>query len=439
MSSVAFHTIGCKVNHYETEAVWEIFNKNGYVRVDFEELADVYVINTCTVTNAADKKSKQIIRRAIRKNPEAIIAVMGCYSQIFMADDETIPGVHIIIGTEGKDRLFEYVREFSEKKVAINNVINIMKVKEFEELNVEQFSDRTRATIKIQEGCNNFCTYCIIPWARGLSRSRNPQNIYNQAKQLVANGYNEIVLTGIHTGGYGEDLENYSLAKLLSDLDSIEGLQRIRISSIEVTQINDEILDVLGRSKKMVRHLHIPLQAGEDQILGEMKRNYTTKIYRDKIIELRKVLPQLAITTDIITGFPGETIESFNSGYKFIEDIKFAELHVFPYSIRTGTPAAIMKNQVNEIEKQNRVQELIELSKRLSINYREKFLGDFLEVIPENMNKKNCPSNFLLGHSDNYIPIKFEGTEDLIKKICVVRIDAIGADFCRGTFIKVKE
>lgn len=439
MSAVAFHTLGCKVNHYETEGVWELFKNHGYERVDFEQLADVYVINTCTVTNNGDKKSRQIIRRAIKRNPKAVIAVMGCYSQISTSDVLNIPGVDIIVGTEGKNKIVDYVEEFLHKKEIVSNVTDIMKAKEFEELNVNKFSDRTRATIKIQEGCNNFCTYCIIPWARGLSRSRNPNNILNQAKELVANGYSEIILTGIHTGAYGEDLDSYSLAELLWDLDLIDGLKRIRISSIEVNQINDDILEVLRKSKKVTRHLHIPLQAGDDEILSKMKRNYTTEQYKDKICKVRNVLSKVAITTDVIVGFPGETKENYINGYEFIKEINFSELHVFPFSKRTGTPAAIMKEQVSEEEKHRRVRELIDLSNKLSVKYRNQFLGEYLEVIPEQTQKNNIPKGFLLGHADNYIPVMFKGDKDLVRKLCIVRIDEVRADICQGTLIDVKD
>lgn len=437
MSAVAFHTLGCKVNHYETEGVWELFKNHGYKRVNFDQLADVYIINTCTVTNNGDKKSRQIIRRAIKLNPSAVIVVMGCYSQISTPDILKIPGVDIIIGTEGKNKIYDYVEEFINNKKSVNNVTDIMKVKDFEELDVFNFSDRIRATIKIQEGCNNFCTYCIIPWARGLSRSRNSINILNQAKQLVMNGYKEIVLTGIHTGAYGEDLDNYSLSKLLQDLELIAGLKRIRISSIEVTQIDDIFLEVLGKSSKITKHLHIPLQAGDDEILRKMKRNYTTYQFQEKIIKIREVLSDVAITTDVITGFPGESEDNYINGYNFINEINFSELHVFSYSKRSGTPAAIMKEQVSEEEKHRRAKELINLSNKLAIDYRELFLDKYLEVIPEVSNKNNLSKGFLMGHSDNYIPVIFKGDKDLIGELCTIRLDEIKSDICKGTFVKI--
>lgn len=330
MPTVAFHTLGCKVNHYETEALWQLFKQAGYEKIDFEQSADVYVINTCTVTNTGDKKSRQVIRRAIRRNPEAVVAVTGCYAQTTPHEIMAIPGVDIVVGTSGRDNLIDYVNRYLREREPINAVSNIMKAREYEELDVPEFTDRTRASLKIQEGCNNFCTFCIIPWARGLMRSRKPESVIEQANKLVAAGYKEIVLTGIHTGGYGEDLEDYNLARLLRELDTkVPGLKRIRISSIEASQITDEVIEVLNSSDKMCRHLHVPLQAGDDNVLKRMRRKYTTDEFRRKIEQLHQALPDVAITTDIIVGFPGETEEMYENGYRFIEEMKFAELHVF--------------------------------------------------------------------------------------------------------------
>lgn len=439
MFTVAFHTLGCKVNHYETEAIWKMFKDNNYLRVNFNELADVYVINTCTVTNNADKKSRQIIRRAINKNPDAVIVVIGCYAQISTSDVLEIPGVDIIIGNEGKDKIIDLIQEYIQKRVPVNIVSDIMKVREFEELEVENFYDRTRASIKIQEGCNNFCTYCIIPWARGLARSRKPQSVLSQARELVASGYNEIVLTGIHTGGYGEDFEDYSFANLLKDLELINGLKRIRISSIECSQLNDEVLDVLKKSKKIVKHLHIPIQAANDQVLQKMKRKYTTAQYKEKIEAIKKVLPNVAITTDIIVGFPGETEDQFMQGYKFIENMGFAGLHVFPFSKRSGTPAAKMEDQIPENIKHERVQKLIKLSQKNLHDYGRKFIGELVEVIPERPHDNDISSEILLGHSDNYLQVIFKGNKDLIGEVCRVRIDEVSTDYCKGTFVRINK
>lgn len=438
MPTVAFHTLGCKVNHYETEALWQLFKQAGYEKIDFEQSADVYVINTCTVTNTGDKKSRQVIRRAIRRNPEAVVAVTGCYAQTTPHEIMAIPGVDIVVGTSGRDNLIDYVNRYLREREPINAVSNIMKAREYEELDVPEFTDRTRASLKIQEGCNNFCTFCIIPWARGLMRSRKPESVIEQANKLVAAGYKEIVLTGIHTGGYGEDLEDYNLARLLRELDTkVPGLKRIRISSIEASQITDEVIEVLNSSDKMCRHLHVPLQAGDDNVLKRMRRKYTTDEFRRKIEQLHQALPDVAITTDIIVGFPGETEEMYENGYRFIEEMKFAELHVFPYSKRSGTPAARMEDQVDEEVKNRRVHELISLSDKLALEYSGKFVGDVLEVIPEEPYKEAPDSGLYVGHSDNYLKLVFEANESLVGKICKVRLDEPGSEYCKGTFARV--
>ncbi|MGD8189015.1 tRNA (N(6)-L-threonylcarbamoyladenosine(37)-C(2))-methylthiotransferase MtaB [Brevibacillus ginsengisoli] len=440
MGSVAFYTLGCKVNSYETEAIWQLFKSNGYNRVDFEtEAADVYVINTCTVTNTGDKKSRQVIRRAIRRNPEAIVAVTGCYAQTSPNEIADIPGVDIIVGTQGREKLIEYVDQIKQERTPINAVANIMKARSFEELDVPAFTDRTRASLKIQEGCNNFCTFCIIPWARGLMRSRQPESVIEQAKNLVEAGYLEIVLTGIHTGGYGEDLENYNLAKLLRDLEQVEGLKRIRISSIEASQLSDEVLEVINNSDKVCRHLHVPLQAGDDEVLRRMRRKYTTAEFKERMEKVRKALPGVALTTDVIVGFPGETEEQFINGYNFIKEIGFAELHVFPYSMRTGTPAARMPDQVPEEEKKERVAKLIELNVALTMDYAKDYVGDVLEVIPERAYKEDPTSGLMMGYSDNYLNVVFPGTEEMIGKVCKVKIDEAGSEYCKGTLVRVLE
>jgi threonylcarbamoyladenosine tRNA methylthiotransferase MtaB len=438
MSTVAFHTLGCKVNSYETEAIWQLFKANGYERVDFEQDdADVYVINTCTVTNTGDKKSRQVIRRAIRRNPDAIVAVTGCYAQTSPKEIADIPGVDIIVGTQGREKLIEYVEQIRKERKPINAVGNIMKARDFEELDVPNFTDRTRASLKIQEGCNNFCTFCIIPWARGLMRSRKPESVIEQTNKLVAAGYKEIVLTGIHTGGYGEDLEDYNLAKLLMDLHKVDGLKRIRISSIEASQITDEVIEVMNNSDRVCRHLHVPLQAGDDDVLKRMRRKYTTAEFYEKMVKVREALPGVAITTDVIVGFPGETDEQFQNGYDFIKKIEFAELHVFPYSMRTGTPAARMPDQIPDEIKHQRVAALLELNQELTMSYAKKFVGEVLEVIPERPFKEDPSSGLLMGYSDNYLNLVFPGDQEMIGKVCKVRLDEAGSEYCKGTFVRV--
>ncbi|EHR83311.1 tRNA (N(6)-L-threonylcarbamoyladenosine(37)-C(2))-methylthiotransferase MtaB [Staphylococcus epidermidis] len=434
MSTVAFHTLGCKVNHYETEAIWQLFKDENYERVEFETNADVFVINTCTVTNTGDKKSRQIIRRAIRQNPDAVVCVTGCYAQTSSAEIMEIPGVDIVVGTQDRHKLLDYIQQFQEERQPINGVGNIMKNRTYEELEVPYFTDRTRASLKIQEGCNNFCTFCIIPWARGLMRSRDPEKVVEQATQLVNSGYKEIVLTGIHTGGYGQDLKNYNLAQLLRDLDTIEGLERIRISSIEASQLTDEVIDVIGNSNKVVRHLHIPLQSGSDDVLKRMRRKYTMAHFSERLTKLHQALPDLAVTSDVIVGFPGESEEEFQETYDFIVNHHFSELHVFPYSPRIGTPAARMDNQIDEETKNVRVHKLISLSNQLAKEYASKFEDEVLEVIPEEMGEE---PHTLVGYAGNYMKVRFEGDDSLIGQIVKVKIVKANYPINEGKAIRV--
>ncbi|KUP07241.1 30S ribosomal protein S12 methylthiotransferase [Bacillus coahuilensis m2-6] len=438
MPSVAFHTLGCKVNHYETEAIWQLFKDQGYERVDFEKQSDVYVINTCTVTNTGDKKSRQVIRRAIRSNPDAVICVTGCYAQTSPAEIMAIPGVDIVVGTQDRVKMLDYIEQYKVERQPINAVGNIMKNRVYEELDVPAFTDRTRASLKIQEGCNNFCTFCIIPWARGLMRSRDPKEVIRQAQQLVDAGYKEIVLTGIHTGGYGEDMKDYNLALLLRDLETqVKGLKRIRISSIEASQLTDEVMEVIDQSNMVVRHLHIPLQSGSNTVLKRMRRKYTMEFFGERLEKLRKALPGLAVTSDVIVGFPGETEEEFLETFHFIKEQGFSELHVFPYSKRTGTPAARMDDQVDEDIKNERVHRLIELSNQLAKEYASRFEGEVLEVIPEEPFKEDPDSGLYVGYTDNYLKIVFPARDDMVGKLVKVKITKAGYPYNEGQFVRV--
>ncbi|MFI8575230.1 tRNA (N(6)-L-threonylcarbamoyladenosine(37)-C(2))-methylthiotransferase MtaB [Rossellomorea aquimaris] len=436
MPSVAFHTLGCKVNHYETEAIWQLFKEEGYERVEYDSIADVYVINTCTVTNTGDKKSRQVIRRAIRKNPDGVICVTGCYAQTSPAEIMAIPGVDVVVGTQDRRKMLTYIEEYKTERQPINGVTNIMKNRVYEELDVPAFTDRTRASLKIQEGCNNFCTFCIIPWARGLMRSRDPEEVIHQAQQLVDAGYKEIVLTGIHTGGYGEDMKDYNLAMLLKDLEQkVKGLKRIRISSIEASQLTDEVIEVIDQSNIVVRHLHVPLQSGSNTVLKRMRRKYTMEFFAERLEKLKKALPGLAVTSDVIVGFPGETEEEFMETFNFINEHKFSELHVFPYSKRTGTPAARMDDQIDEDIKNERVHRLIELSNQLAKEYASRFENEVLEVIPEEIYK----DDHYVGYTDNYLKVVFPATEDMVGKLVKVKITKAGYPLNEGQFVRVLE
>lgn len=386
------------------------------------------------------KKSRQVIRRAIRQNPDGVICVTGCYAQTSPAEIMAIPGVDIVVGTQDREKMLGYIDQYREERQPINGVSNIMKARVYEELDVPAFTDRTRASLKIQEGCNNFCTFCIIPWARGLLRSRDPEEVIKQAQQLVDAGYKEIVLTGIHTGGYGEDMKDYNFAKLLSELDTrVEGVKRIRISSIEASQITDEVIEVLDRSDKIVNHLHIPIQSGSNTVLKRMRRKYTMEFFADRLNKLKKALPGLAVTSDVIVGFPGETEEEFMETYNFIKEHKFSELHVFPYSKRTGTPAARMEDQVDENVKNERVHRLIALSDQLAKEYASQYENEVLEIIPEEAFKETEEENMFVGYTDNYMKVVFKGTEDMIGKIVKVKILKAGYPYNEGQFVRVVE
>ncbi|MDM5249324.1 MULTISPECIES: tRNA (N(6)-L-threonylcarbamoyladenosine(37)-C(2))-methylthiotransferase MtaB [unclassified Lysinibacillus] len=438
---VSFHTLGCKVNHYETEAIWQLFKEEGYERTEFDRQADVYVINTCTVTNTGDKKSRQVIRRAIRQNPDAVICVTGCYAQTSPAEIMAIPGVDIVVGTQDRTKLLGYIDQYLTERQPINAVRNIMKNRVYEELDVPAFTDRTRASLKIQEGCNNFCTFCIIPWARGLMRSRDPKEVLSQAQQLVDAGYLEIVLTGIHTGGYGQDLKDYNLAQLLRDLEAnVKGLKRLRISSIEASQLTDEVIEVLRESNIVVNHLHIPIQSGSDTVLKRMRRKYTMEFFGERLTKLHEALPDLAVTSDVIVGFPGETEEEFMETYNFIRDHKFSELHVFPFSPRTGTPAARMEDQIDENIKNERVHRLIALNDQLAKEYSSRFEDQVLEVIPEEfVHDESGEAGLLTGYTDNYLKVVFEGPESLIGQLVKVKITQAGYPHSKGQFVRVLE
>lgn len=416
MPTIAYYTLGCKVNNYETEAISELFKKAGYTRVNFEDIADVYVINTCTVTNTGDRKSRKMIRQAIRRNPDAIVCVTGCYAQTKPNEIAQIEGVDIIIGTNGRERIVDLVEQYRKNREPITFVKDVFRDVEFENLPVMFYESRTRANLKIQEGCYNFCTFCIIPFARGKMRSKKPEDVIREIQNLVNHGHLEIILTGIHTGGYGVDFDNYDLADLISDIESnVNGIKRLRISSIEISQISDKMINVMKKSKILANHLHIPLQSGSDTVLQRMNRKYTTNEYYAKIEEIRSHFPDIAITTDVIVGFPGETEEEFQETYSFIKKVGYSSLHVFPYSKRSGTKAARMANQIPDIIKSVRVNELLALSDELAQKYVAMFQDQVLDVIFE---EKSIEENeiFMVGHSSNYIKVKVKYDENKLGK-----------------------
>ena len=412
-------TLGCKVNAYESSAMREILLEHGYEEVDKDENCDVCIINTCSVTHVSDAKSRQMIRKMIKQNPNCIIAVVGCYSQMFKDVVKDIEGVNIVIGTKYRNKIYELIEEYKEKKIQIIKVDDYDPKQKFENMNVTPFLEMTRAYLKIQDGCNNFCTYCIIPYARGPQRSRDKSDIFNEVHDLLNKGYKEIVLTGIHTGSYGFENKEYRLSDLISDLiNTFDNLYRIRISSIEIVEIDNKLIDLISSSKVVVDHLHIPLQAGSDEILKLMNRRYNIEYFKNIINKIREKVPNIAITTDVIVGFPYETDELFNKTVENIKEINFAQLHVFPYSPRKGTKAASMPNQIDPKIKKERVQTLMNLSRKLNGAYIEKYLNKELDILFETIDN----DGYLYGHSTNYIKVRAKGNKELINQIKKVKI-----------------
>ena len=390
-------SLGCKVNTYEMEYILNSFKNKGYEIVNAN--ADIYVINTCSVTNMSDAKSRKVINRITRENPNAVIVAMGC--MIEANKDYENDNISIIIGNKDKNKVVELVEEYLTNHEKTKKLYPDFD-NEFEDMFIDNMEGRTRAFVKIQDGCENFCSYCIIPYTRGKCRSKKKETVIKEINTLVNNGYKEIVLTGIHTGHYGEDGE-ISFPNLLSEIVKIKNLKRLRISSIEITELNDDFLNVLKNNLVIVDHLHIPLQSGSDKILHDMNRKYDTKYFYDKINEIRNIRPDISITTDIIVGFPGETSKEFNETCEFSKKVGFSKIHVFPYSRRKGTKADLMPNQVDEKIKKERVLKLINISNELEINYLDKFVKRKVEVLIEKNDNKS------IGHTGNYLEVEING------------------------------
>ncbi len=388
-------SLGCKVNTYENEYILSCFKNKGYEIVN--DNADIYIINTCSVTNQSDAKSRKVINRIARENPNSVIVVMGCF--IEANKDYDNDSISIIIGNKDKNKVVELVEEYLSNNKKIKRLYPDFD-KDFEDMFINNMYGRTRAFVKIQDGCENFCSYCIIPYTRGKCRSKDHDTVLDEINCLVNNGYQEIVLTGIHTGHYGED-SGVTFPSLLVDILKIKKLKRLRISSIEITELNEDFIEVFKNSDVIVPHLHIPLQAGSDPILKSMNRKYDLDYYRNKIKELRDVKPDLSITTDIIVGFPGETDLMFNNTLEFAREIGFSKIHVFPYSRRHGTKADSMPNQIDEQIKKERVTKLIELSNEMEKEFLDKYIGKEVEVLVETV-KDNISS----GHTGNYLEVK---------------------------------
>lgn len=414
MKKVKFSTLGCKVNQYETEAMAELFVKNGYeITEDYN--CDVFVLNTCTVTNLSDRKSRQQISKIRSENSDAIIAVVGCYSQVSPDEIENIEGVNVILGTKYRKEIVELCELAESSNKTINKVENIGKNREFEELTINTEHSMTRAYIKIQEGCSQFCSYCIIPYARGPIRSRNIRDIVLEAKRLADNGFKEIVLTGIHVASYGKDLENddIGLIDVIEDIGQIDKIKRIRLSSLEPRIVDKQFLDRLSKVEQFCDHFHLSLQSGSDSILQSMNRKYDTDLYEKTINLIREYYPNAAITTDIIVGFPGETDEDFEKTLNFVDKIQFSKIHVFKYSNRKGTVASKMKNQVSGVVKKERSKLLIEKSKYYTDKFLDNMLNQPIKVLFESKND----DGYIKGYTTNYIRVKREYNPNLSNKI----------------------
>ena len=400
MRSVGILTLGCKVNTYESEYITNLLKENNYEIKSFEDLCVVYIINTCTVTNTSDVKSRKMIRNAIKRNPEACIVAMGCF--IEANKDYEIEGLDIVIGNKDKSKIIELLDEYFNKKQTIKRLYT-EELREFEDMYITDFPGRTRAFVKIQDGCENFCSYCIIPFVRGKCRSKEMTKVISEIKELVNNNYQEVVLTGIHTGNYGVDLDT-NFANLLKEIVKIEGLKRIRISSIEITELTDEVLEVIKDNEVIVDHLHIPLQAGSNEVLKLMNRKYDIDKFFEIIEKIRSIRPNISITTDVIVGFPGETEEMFNKTIDTCKKLELTKIHVFPYSERKGTKAMELPNHLQNDEKKKRARQLLEVSKELELAYAKKHLNKEVEVLIEE-NK----DNYSIGHTSKYLHIKIKG------------------------------
>lgn len=409
---VAFATLGCRVNQYESEAMTEKFIREGYEISDFDGFSDVYVINTCTVTNMGDKKSRQMIGRARRNNENAIIAVVGCYAQIATQEVSDIQGVDVVLGSRNKGDIVYWVNRSREEKKQVVEVSDVLKNKVFEDLNINEYQDRTRAFLKIQDGCNRFCSYCLIPYARGAVCSKTPEKIISEVKELAANGFKEILLSGIHIASFGLDLEgNWDLVKILEEVDKVPGIERIRIGSIDPTFFTEGVIEKIMSLKKLCPHFHLSLQSGCNETLKRMNRRYTAQEYKTVVDNLRQNINGVSITTDIIVGFPGETQEEFDETYAFLKDIELSKMHIFKYSPRKGTKAAQIKEQIQGNIKEERSHKLIELNNTLEKKYMDRFTNSCMKVLYEQ--KVSGSADEFEGYTDNYIKVISKATGNI--------------------------
>ena len=421
MKTVASHALGCKVNQYESEAIAELFQQKGYHIVNIEQPADVYIINTCTVTNFGDKKSRQLIRKVKRQNQNSIVVVTGCYAQTAPEEIMAIEGVDIIVGTKNRSKIVELVENYKKEKQPQNYVTEIMKEREFEPLTIQKLENRTRAYLKIQDGCSQFCSYCIIPYARGAIRSRKPEDIINEIEQLVKNGTKEVMLLGQNVNSYGKNLQTpLSFAKLLQRINDIDGLERIRFMTSHPKDLSDELIETIKNCKKVCNYIHLPIQSGSSAILKKMNRRYTKEQYLELVKKLKNAVKDITISTDIIVGFPGETEEDFQQTLDVVRQVKYCTAFTFIYSKRSGTPAAKMENQIPEEIVKDRFNRLLDVLNPIVEEIHKKQVGTIAEVLVEEVSKQN--SSILTGRTENNTLVHFEGEKELIGTILPVKI-----------------
>ena len=433
MSTVAFITLGCKVNQTETETMAGLFREHGYTVADAAKEADVYVINTCSVTHLGERKSRQMVRRATRLNPDAVIAVTGCFAQLSPAEAAAIEGVDVVLGTSDRHRIVDFVEETLREKHPVLAVGDIMTERTFEDIPLQGAPGRTRAFLKIQDGCDNYCSYCIIPYARGHLRSRSLESIVRETRHLAETGFREIVLTGINLGAYGREEERYTLVDAVRTVLLEPRIARVRLSSTESLEISAELIGLMEEDSRICPHLHLPLQAGEDSVLSAMRRPYTTVGYESLLDRLRSRVPDLAVTTDIIVGFPGETPELFQKTLEFAARMGFAKIHAFPYSRRKGTPAATFGQQVSDAEKKRRVTALLELSDQSGVHFRSQFIRRTMPVLVE-----KSESGTAEGLTPNYQRVVFPCEPTTVKEqeLMEVELEAITEEGYRGRLKK---
>ena len=434
MKTVAFITLGCKVNQYETNAMTQQFIEKGYEVVDHIKKADIYIVNTCTVTNMSDRKSRQMLRRVKELNKEAIVVACGCYAQVAKEELEKIEEINLVLGNNEKKNIVEYVETYIHHQT-LNEIEDVMNQKEFVEFGDITFTEKTRAVIKIQDGCDRFCSYCIIPYARGRVRSRKPEHILSEIQKIAKEGIKEVVITGIHIASYGKDFkQEYRLIDLLEEMNEIEGIERIRLGSIEPLLITEEFVSRLEKLSKICHQFHLSLQSGCDETLKRMNRRYTTEQFRKITKLLRKTFEDAILTTDIIVGFPGESEEEFERTYAFLSEIKFYKMHVFKYSPRKGTKAATMPNQIDGNKKEERSRRLIELSNKTEKAYNEQYIGKEVEVLFEE--EKN---GMWQGHTKNYILAHYKTEENMENKIIKLKCEKAEQEYIIVNYDKMEK